>query len=57
MWQRQYRDVLKLTENISTFSKRVQYAHYRPNVGVKEDARAWWQYSITAIMELQKKAR
>jgi vacuolar protein sorting-associated protein 13A/C len=57
MWQRQYRDVLKLTENISTFSKRVQYAHYRPNVGVKEDARAWWQYSITAIIELQKKAR
>jgi vacuolar protein sorting-associated protein 13A/C len=54
--ERQYRDVLKLTENISTFSKRVQYAHYRPNVGVKEDARAWWQYSITAIMELQKKA-
>jgi len=53
----QYRDVLKLAENISTFTKRVQYAHYRPNLSILEDKKAWWLYAYTAISEDQKKAR
>lgn len=55
--QKQYRDALKLAENISTFSKRVQYAQYRPIKTVKEDRKAWWRYAITAVSEDQKKAR
>jgi vacuolar protein sorting-associated protein 13A/C len=57
MMQKQYRDALKLAENISTFSKRVQYAHYRPNRSIKEDPNGWWHYVYTAVSEDQKKAR
>ncbi|KAG0604101.1 hypothetical protein M758_10G145000 [Ceratodon purpureus] len=53
----QYRDALKLAENISTFSTRVQYAHFRPNASIKEDRKAWWVYAYTALSEDQKKAR
>lgn len=55
--QKQYRDALKLAENISMFSKRVQYAHYRPNRSIKEDRKAWWKYLCTVVSEDQKKAR
>ncbi|KAG0557949.1 hypothetical protein KC19_11G167800 [Ceratodon purpureus] len=54
--EKQYRDALKLAENISTFSKRVQYAHYRPNRSIKEDRKGWWHYVYTAVSEDQKKA-
>lgn len=57
LMQKQYRDALKLAENISTFSKRVQYAHYRPIKSIIEDRKAWWQYAYTAVSEDQKKAR
>lgn len=55
--QKQYRDALKLAENMSAFSKRVQYAHYRPNRSIKEDRKGWWHYVYTAVSEDQKKAR
>lgn len=54
--EKQYRDALKLAENISMFSKRVQYAHYRPNRSIKEDRKAWWKYLCTVVSEDQKKA-
>ncbi|CAM6084054.1 unnamed protein product [Calypogeia fissa] len=50
----QYRDGLKVAENFSTFNKRLQYAHFRPSVPMKEDKRAWWQYAFKAVAEQQK---
>ncbi|BBN04917.1 vacuolar protein sorting-associated protein 13A/C [Marchantia polymorpha subsp. ruderalis] len=52
----QYRDALKVAENFSTFNKRLQYAHYRPSVPIKQDSRGWWQYAYKAIVEQQKQA-
>lgn len=53
--EEQYRDVIKLAENISAFSKRVQYAHYRPSRSIQEDTKGWWHYAYTAVLEDQKK--
>ncbi|EFJ34969.1 hypothetical protein SELMODRAFT_82033 [Selaginella moellendorffii] len=53
----QYRDVLTLFDNISTFNMRVEHAHYRPKVTVAEDPAAWWQYAIKATIEKNRKAR
>jgi hypothetical protein len=55
--QKQYRDAVKLMENISTFKKRVQYAHYRPNVSISADKNAWWKYTYAAITEQRRRAR
>lgn len=55
--QKQYRDALKLAENISSFSKHLQYAHYRPTRSVMEDRKGWWHYVYTAVSEDRKKAR
>ncbi|XP_024524741.1 uncharacterized protein LOC9654875 isoform X2 [Selaginella moellendorffii] len=52
----QYRDVLTLFDNISTFNMRVEHAHYRPKVTVAEDPAAWWQYAIKATIEKNRKA-
>ncbi|KAH9321017.1 hypothetical protein KI387_015656, partial [Taxus chinensis] len=54
--QAEYRDMLKLAENISAFNHRLKYAHYRPLVGVHTDAKSWWQYACKIIVEQQKKA-
>lgn len=54
--EKQYRDALKLAENISTFNKHVQYAHYRPTRSVLEDKKGWWHYVYTAVSEDRKKA-
>lgn len=53
--QAQYRDVLKLAENISAFRKRLQYAHYRPSSSPKVDAKSWWKYAYRVILEQLKK--
>lgn len=55
--QEEYRDILKLAENITAFNRRLKYAHYRPLVGIHEDAKSWWQYACKVLTEEQKKAR
>jgi vacuolar protein sorting-associated protein 13A/C len=54
--EKQYRDAVKLMENISTFKKRVEYAHYRPNVSISADKNAWWKYTYAAITEQRRRA-
>eukprot|EP01018_Ginkgo_biloba_P007485 Gb_23775 [translate_table: standard] len=54
--QAEYRDILKLVENITAFNHRLKYAHYRPCVEIHTDAKAWWQYACKVLVEQQKKA-
>ncbi|XP_057872719.2 uncharacterized protein LOC131078906 isoform X2 [Cryptomeria japonica] len=54
--QAEYRDMLKLAENISAFNRRLKYAHYRPLVGVHANAKSWWQYACKVLVEQQKRA-
>lgn len=54
--QEEYRDILKLAENITAFNRRLKYAHYRPLVGIHEDAKSWWKYACKVLTEEQKKA-
>lgn len=46
-----YRDVMKLADNFSAFNQRLKYAHYRPSVSVKSDARSWWNYAFRVVSE------
>lgn len=52
-----YRDVMKLADNFSAFNQRLKYAHYRPSVSVKSDARSWWNYAFRVVSEQIKIAR
>lgn len=54
--QEEYRDILKLAENITAFNRRLKFAHYRPLVGIHEDAKSWWQYACKVLTEEQNKA-
>ncbi|KAK9698879.1 hypothetical protein RND81_08G137700 [Saponaria officinalis] len=51
-----YRDMLKLADNFTAFNQRLKYAHYRPLVPVKSDAKAWWKYAYKAVADQMKKA-
>ncbi|CAN8324888.1 unnamed protein product [Cochlearia groenlandica] len=46
-----YRDVMKLADNFAAFNQRLKYAHYRPSVSVKNDARSWWKYAYKAVSD------
>ncbi|VVA93348.1 unnamed protein product [Arabis nemorensis] len=46
-----YRDVMKLADNFAAFNQRLKYAHYRPSVPVKTDARSWWKYAYRVVSE------
>lgn len=52
-----YRDVMKLADNFAAFNQRLKYAHYRPSVSVKIDARSWWKYAFRVVSEQVKIAR
>uniref|UniRef100_A0A1J3IIE4 Putative vacuolar protein sorting-associated protein 13A n=1 Tax=Noccaea caerulescens TaxID=107243 RepID=A0A1J3IIE4_NOCCA len=49
-----YRDVMKLADNFAAFNQRLKYAHYRPSVSVKIDARSWWKYAFRVVSEQVK---
>ena len=55
--QAQYRDMLKLAENFSSYRKRLQYAGYRPASKIKEDPKLWWKYAYRVTVEQVTKAR
>ncbi|KAL1194607.1 hypothetical protein V5N11_031431 [Cardamine amara subsp. amara] len=46
-----YRDVMKLADNFAAFNQRLKYAHYRPSVPVKIDAKSWWKYAYRVVSE------
>lgn len=52
-----YRDVMKLADNFAAFNQRLKYAHYRPSVPVKIDAKSWWKYAYRVVSEQIKIAR
>ncbi|CAN6486850.1 unnamed protein product [Victoria cruziana] len=52
----QYRDTLKMADNFSAFNKRLKYAHYRPDVGIKTNPRMWWKYAFRVTIDQCKKA-
>ncbi|KAK8950501.1 hypothetical protein KSP40_PGU008211 [Platanthera guangdongensis] len=51
-----YRDILKLGDNFAAFNQRLKYAHYRPQVSVKSDPKAWWRYAYKVVTDESKKA-
>ncbi|KAG0474781.1 hypothetical protein HPP92_014467 [Vanilla planifolia] len=51
-----YRDILKMADNFAAFNQRLKYAHYRPQVSVKSDHRAWWKYAYQVLTDEMKKA-
>ncbi|XP_031502249.1 uncharacterized protein LOC116265643 [Nymphaea colorata] len=52
----EYRDILKMADNFSAFNKRLKYAHYRPDVGIKTNPRVWWKYAFRVTIDQCKKA-
>lgn len=48
---------MKLADNFAAFNQRLKYAHYRPSVPVKIDAKSWWQYAYRVVSEQIKIAR
>ncbi|EOA17894.1 hypothetical protein CARUB_v10006303mg [Capsella rubella] len=46
-----YRDVMKLADNFAAFNQRLKYAHYRPSVPVKINAKSWWKYAYRVVSE------
>ncbi|KAJ0970742.1 hypothetical protein J5N97_018701 [Dioscorea zingiberensis] len=51
-----YRDIMKLADNFAAFNKRLKYAHYRPQIPVKSDPRAWWKYAYKVVTDEMKAA-
>ncbi|KAM9329208.1 intermembrane lipid transfer protein VPS13A [Gastrophryne carolinensis] len=53
----QYHSVMELLESIDMMSKNLPYRKYRPDVPVHKNARRWWDYAITGILEVNVKPR
>nr|DBA28033.1 TPA: hypothetical protein GDO54_008453 [Pyxicephalus adspersus] len=51
----QYHSVMELLESIDMMSKNLPYRKYRPNVPVHNNARKWWNYAITGILDVNVK--
>ena len=49
-----------LMNTVETFDRHVvnqKFLKYRPEVGVREGAREWWRYAISAVREEEVKRK
>ncbi|XP_034728114.1 vacuolar protein sorting-associated protein 13A isoform X2 [Etheostoma cragini] len=53
----QYISILELLGSIDLMSRNLPYRKYRPMVHVHKNARIWWFYVITSILEVDVKPR
>ncbi|KAM5193006.1 intermembrane lipid transfer protein VPS13A [Mantella aurantiaca] len=53
----QYHSVMELLESIDMMSRNLPYRKYRPDVPVHSNARKWWNYAITGILDVNVKPR
>ncbi|XP_063769904.1 intermembrane lipid transfer protein VPS13A [Pseudophryne corroboree] len=53
----QYHSVMELLESIDMMSRNLPYRKFRPDVCVHNNARKWWNYAITGILEVTIKPR
>ncbi|XP_070690657.1 intermembrane lipid transfer protein VPS13A [Pempheris klunzingeri] len=53
----QYISILELLGSVDMMSRNLPYRKYRPMVHVHKNARIWWKYVITSILEVDVKPR
>ncbi|KAM4708321.1 intermembrane lipid transfer protein VPS13A [Discoglossus pictus] len=53
----QYHSVMELLESLDLMSRNMPYRKYRPDVPVHKNAKKWWKYAITGILEVNVKPR
>ncbi|XP_028433878.1 intermembrane lipid transfer protein VPS13A isoform X2 [Perca flavescens] len=53
----QYISILELLGSIDLMSRNLPYRKYRPMVHIHKNARIWWRYVITGILEVDVKPR
>uniref|UniRef100_A0A4W6GBL2 Vacuolar protein sorting 13 homolog A n=1 Tax=Lates calcarifer TaxID=8187 RepID=A0A4W6GBL2_LATCA len=53
----QYISILELLGSVDMMSRNLPYRKYRPMVHVHKNARIWWKYVITGILEVDVKPR
>ncbi|XP_056379493.1 intermembrane lipid transfer protein VPS13A isoform X1 [Hyla sarda] len=53
----QYHSVMELLESIDMMSRNLPYRRFRPGVSIHNNAREWWNYAITGILEVNIKPR
>uniref|UniRef100_A0A671VJ44 Vacuolar protein sorting 13 homolog A n=1 Tax=Sparus aurata TaxID=8175 RepID=A0A671VJ44_SPAAU len=53
----QYISILELLGSVDMMSRNLPYRKYRPVVHVHRNARIWWRYLITGILEVDVKPR
>ncbi|XP_075684410.1 intermembrane lipid transfer protein VPS13A [Rhinoderma darwinii] len=51
----QYHSVMELLESIDMMSRNLPYRKFRPAVSVHNNAKEWWNYAITGILEVNVK--
>ncbi|XP_075454841.1 intermembrane lipid transfer protein VPS13A isoform X2 [Ascaphus truei] len=51
----QYHSVMELLESIDMMTRNLPYRKFRPDVSVHNNARKWWDYAITGILEVNVK--
>ncbi|XP_065123827.1 intermembrane lipid transfer protein VPS13C isoform X1 [Paramisgurnus dabryanus] len=55
MTKPQYLSMVDLLESIDFMVKNIPYRKFRPDVPVHKNAKDWWKYSISSIMEVHIK--
>ncbi|XP_029017431.1 vacuolar protein sorting-associated protein 13A isoform X2 [Betta splendens] len=53
----QYISILELLGSVDMMSRNLPYRKYRPAVHARHNARLWWKYVITGILEVDVKPR
>ncbi|XP_045891706.1 vacuolar protein sorting-associated protein 13A isoform X2 [Micropterus dolomieu] len=53
----QYISILELLGSVDMMSRNLPYRKYRPMVHIHNNARLWWKYVITSILEVDVKPR
>ncbi|XP_068460599.1 intermembrane lipid transfer protein VPS13A isoform X2 [Clinocottus analis] len=53
----QYISILELLGSVDMMSRNLPYRKYRPMVHARRNARIWWRYVITSILEVDVKPR
>ncbi|XP_072290202.1 intermembrane lipid transfer protein VPS13A isoform X2 [Eucyclogobius newberryi] len=48
----QYISILELLGSVDMMSRNLPYRKYRPEVQVHNNARTWWEYVITSVLEV-----
>lgn len=53
----QYISILELLGSVDMMSRNLPYRKYRPDVQLHRNARVWWKYVMTSVMEVDVKPR